>query len=54
MDYRNNAFFKIRKYEESGFYQHDSLIWTIETGKYPINTREVRKMIKSMKSVWGY
>ena len=54
MDYRNNAFLKIRNYEESGFYQHDVLIWTFETEKYPINTREVRNMIKSLKITLGY
>ena len=30
MDYRNNAFFKIRNYESSGYYQNDSLIWTLK------------------------
>ena len=52
-DYRNNAFSKIRNYEESGIYQHDRLIWTFETGKYPLNTRELRKMIKKFGSQLG-
>ena len=54
MDYRNNAFLKIRKYESAGLYQHDSVIWTFETGKYPLNTREIRKMIKTLKDTLGY
>lgn len=54
MDYRNNAFNKIRNYESSGFYQHDSLIWTFETGKNPLNTKEIRKMILELKKSLGY
>ena len=54
MDYRNNAFSKIRNYEASGYYQHDSLIWTFETGKYPLNTRVIRKMIYDLKKSLGY
>ncbi|MBQ9233672.1 MAG: hypothetical protein IJ167_06520 [Lachnospiraceae bacterium] len=54
MDYRNNAFNKIRNYESSGFYQHDSLIWTFETGKNPLNTKEIRKMILKLKKSLGY
>ena len=45
VEYRNNAFMKIRKYEESGLFQHDSLIWTFETSKYQINTKLLRKMV---------
>ncbi|MBR5348304.1 MAG: hypothetical protein IK125_03635 [Lachnospiraceae bacterium] len=54
MDYRNNAFLKIRKYEADGMYQHGSMIWTFETGKYPLNTREIRKMVKNLKNTLGY
>lgn len=54
MDYRNNAFNKIRNYESSGYYQHDSLIWTFETGKNPLNTKEIRKMILELKKSLGY
>ena len=54
MDYRNNAFNKIRNYESSGFYQHDSLIWTFETEKIPLNTKEIRKMILKLKNSLGY
>ncbi|MBR5658794.1 MAG: hypothetical protein IKX10_05305 [Lachnospiraceae bacterium] len=54
MEYRNNAFLKIRKYESAGLFQHVSLIWTFETGKYPLNTREVRKMLKNLKTTLGY
>ena len=54
MDYRNNAFSKIRKYESNGLYQHDSLIWTFETGKYPLNIKDIRKMVKRIKTDIGY
>lgn len=54
MEYRNSAFSKIRKYEENGLYQHDSLIWTFETGKYPLNIKDIRKMVKGMKISLGY
>ena len=54
MDYRNNAFLKIRNYESNGLYQSTSLIWTFETGKYPINTKVIRKMIKKLKKELGY
>ena len=53
-DYRNNAFLKIRKYEENGFYQHDRLIWTFETGKQPLNTKVLRKMIMQLAKKLGY
>jgi len=54
MEYRNNAFSKIRKYESNGLYQQDSLIWTFETGKYPLNIKDIRKMVKRMKTELGY
>lgn len=54
IEYRNNAFLKMRKYEASGFYQHDSMIWTFETGNYPLNIREIRKMVAKMKTEFGY
>lgn len=54
IDYRNNAFLKIKNYEASGFYQHDSMIWTFETSRYPINTKEIRKMIIGLKETLGY
>ena len=54
IEYRNTAFLKIRKYEESGYYQGSSMIWTFETSKYPINTRDLRKMITSLKKTLGY
>ncbi len=53
IEYRNNAFFKIRKYEEAGLFQHDSLIWTFETSKYQINTKQLRKMITGLKETLG-
>lgn len=53
-EYRDNAFWKMREYETNGLYQGESLIWTFETGKYPLNTREIRKMIKVLKERLGY
>ncbi len=54
MDYRNNAFSKIRKYEAGGLYRYDSFIWTFETGKNPIETKVIRKMAKELKTKLGY
>ena len=54
MDYRNDAFLKMRKYEECGFYQHDRLIWTFETGKLPLNTKVLRRMILQLAKKLGY
>jgi len=54
IDYRNNAFLKLRNYEANGLYLYDSVIWTFETGKYPLNTREIRKMVKKLKCSLGY
>ncbi|MCR5584193.1 MAG: hypothetical protein K6F63_02010 [Lachnospiraceae bacterium] len=48
VEYRNNAFLKIRKYEEAGLFQHDSVIWTFETSKYQISTKLLRKMIAGL------
>lgn len=54
MDYRNNAFKKIRKYEASGLFCPDSFIWTMETGRFPLDTKNLRRMVKEMKSSMGY
>ena len=54
MDYRNDAFLKMRKYEECGFYQNDRLIWTFETGKLPLNTKVLRKMMIQLAKTLGY
>jgi hypothetical protein len=54
MDYRNDAFLKMRKYEECGFYQCDRLIWTFETGRLPINTKDLRNMIMKLAKSLGY
>ena len=54
MEYRNNAFYKIRSYESNGYCQHDTFIWTFETSKYPLNTKAIRKMIVEMKKRLGY
>ena len=53
-DYRNSAFLKLRNYEANGLYPYESVIWTFETGKYPLNTKEIRKMVKRLKSTLGY
>ena len=54
MEYRNTAFFKIRKYEESGLFQPEDVIWTFETGRYPISTKYLRKMILGLRDSMGY
>ncbi len=54
IEYRNNTFYKIRKYEEAGLYQPESLIWTFETSKFQINTKQLRKMIWRMKETMGW
>ncbi|MBO7514269.1 MAG: hypothetical protein J6T47_01390, partial [Lachnospiraceae bacterium] len=54
MDYRNNAFLKIRKYEASGLFRHDSFLWTFETGRFPLETKAIRKMAKELKNKLGY
>ena len=54
VEYRYNAFLKIRDYEANGLFQFVSLIWTIETGRNPINTRDLRKMVASLQKKLGY
>ncbi len=54
MDYRNDTFLKMRKYEECGFYLYDRLIWTFETGKLPLNTKVLRRMIIQLAKILGY
>lgn len=54
IDYRNNALFKIRRYEDQGYYQMDSFVCTFESGSYPINTKDIRKMIKNFRKILGY
>lgn len=53
IEYRNNAFMKIREYESNGYYQGLNLILTFETGKHPMNTRTLRNMIKDVAKEWG-
>ena len=48
IEYRNNAFSKIREYESNGYYLGINFMWTFETSKYPINTRCIREMIHNM------
>lgn len=51
MEYRNNAFFKIRRYEENGFFPFDSLVCTFESGNNPLNTRAIRKMALRLRDL---
>lgn len=44
-DYRNDAFQRIRDYEEEGFFLGNNLLVTFETPNYPLNPRTVRRMI---------
>ncbi len=48
IEYRNSAFKKIREYESSGYYQGVNFIYTIETGKLPINTKAVECMAQEL------
>ncbi len=48
IEYRNSAFKKIREYESSGYYQGVNFIYTIETGKLPINTKAVDCMAQEL------
>ena len=48
LEYRNNAFAKIRQYESNGYYQGVNFIFTFETTKYPINSRSLQNMISSL------
>ncbi|MBO4476752.1 MAG: hypothetical protein J5757_00330 [Lachnospiraceae bacterium] len=52
MDYRNNAFLKIRKYEST--FRRSSLIWTFETERFPLNTKAIRNMVSDLKADLGY
>ena len=54
MDYRNNAFLKIRKYESSGLYQYESVIWTFETGMHPLNTKDQKndQQTEEKNGIW--
>ena len=54
VEYRYNAFQKIKNYEAKGLYQFDAVIWTFETGRNPINTRDIRKMVEVLKRKLGY
>ena len=54
IEYRVNAFNRIRQYEANGYYQFESVIWTFESGKNPINTKAIRKMVCNLKEILGY
>ncbi|MCR4807728.1 MAG: hypothetical protein K5857_08635 [Lachnospiraceae bacterium] len=53
IEYRNNAFMKVREYELNGYYQGLNLILTFETGKYPLNTKTLKNMIRDMADGLG-
>ena len=53
-DYRDEALLKIREYESNDLYQYDSVIWTFESGKCPMNTRDIRNMVRALSEVLGY
>ena len=46
LEYRNNAFGKIRGYENNGYISGKDIIYTFETSKYPLNTRYIRKLAR--------
>lgn len=54
IEYRNNALLKIRKYELEGIFQYDSIIYSFESGRNPLNTKSVRKMISMLREKLGY
>jgi hypothetical protein len=54
IEYRNNAFGKIRLYESNGFYQGVNFIYTFETVKYPINSRNLRNMLITFQNRKSY
>jgi hypothetical protein len=54
IEYRNNAFGKIRLYESNGFYLGVNFIYTFETVKYPINSRSLRNMLITFQSRKSY
>ena len=53
-EYRDEALLKIREYESNGFYQYVSVIWTFESGKCPMNTRDIRNMTRVLCRRLGY
>ncbi len=53
-EYRDAAYMKIRKYEAEGLFQYDAVIWTFETSGNPVNTRELRKMVRKLRIQLGY
>ena len=54
VEYRQNAFQKIKNYESNGLFQYDSVIWTFESGRNPINTRDIRRMVSVLQLRLGY
>ena len=53
-EYRDEALMKIREYESNGYYQFNSVIWTFESVKYPINTKVIRDLLISLLVSFGY
>ncbi len=45
-DYANKTVFKKKLYLEGGYYQGDSFICTMESLKYPLSVKDIRKMIE--------
>ncbi|MCR4841552.1 MAG: hypothetical protein K5848_08455 [Lachnospiraceae bacterium] len=54
IEYRNKALKKMGRYEENGYYQHCSTIWTFETQNNPINIMSLRNMVRCIKGRLGY
>ncbi|MCR4694377.1 MAG: hypothetical protein K5773_03520 [Pseudobutyrivibrio sp.] len=48
IEYRNNAFKKIRDYENSGYVMGSNFIFTFETSKNPIDVTAIRRMIEGI------
>ncbi|SEQ07255.1 hypothetical protein SAMN02910289_01189 [Lachnospiraceae bacterium RM5] len=53
-EYRDEVLLKIREYEASGLYQFDSVIWTFESTKCIMNTRDIRNMVNELSRILGY
>lgn len=45
-DYRNNAYSKIEEYQDSGFFQGEKLITTIETKEKTLSIKHIRSLVE--------
>ncbi|MCR5144459.1 MAG: hypothetical protein K6B67_04035 [Lachnospiraceae bacterium] len=54
IEYRANAFNKIRMYELNKYFQGINFIYTWETTKMPLNNRSVKEMLEMLKPKLGY